>query len=139
MSGGLQYFPYAGQILMCRFDGNLVPEMTKTRPVIVITPRPIAQKKGTVSVIPLSTTSPQRIMPYHVPVALPRPVPEGFDASCWAKCDMIYTAGLARLSLIRMGKAPGGRRIYYQKTIVIQYLNEVRKGIAHALGITLIP
>lgn len=134
MSRGLTYAPYAGQIIMCRFDGNLVPEMVKTRPVVVVTPRHLTQKKNTVTVVPLSTTAPRIIEPYHIQIQLPEPLPADLMRECWAKCDMVYTVGLHRLNLIRMSRDENGRRVYYNKTIDKQPLNTIRKAIYHAIG-----
>jgi uncharacterized protein YifN (PemK superfamily) len=47
----IQFYPRAGQILMCEFTGFVVPEMVKPRPVIVVSPR-LPQRSEIVAIVP---------------------------------------------------------------------------------------
>jgi len=60
----IQFFPKAGMVLMCDFDGYQVPEIVKTRPVVVVSPNHLI-RPGLVSVVPLSLTPPDPVQPYH--------------------------------------------------------------------------
>ena len=85
---------------MCDFRGFKVPEMTKVRPVVVISPRR-RRGPGLYTVVPSSTQIPNPVEPFHhlmdsrsVPIEL------GSKLS-WAKCDMLYTVSLRRLSQVK--------------------------------------
>ncbi|MGH9958192.1 MAG: type II toxin-antitoxin system PemK/MazF family toxin [Pyrinomonadaceae bacterium] len=58
------FHPKAGAVLMCDFNGFRKPEMIKTRPVVIVSPNHL-NRHGLYSVVPLSTTAPNRIEPYH--------------------------------------------------------------------------
>ena len=130
----LKYPPYAGQILLCEFHGFVKPEMQKTRPVIVLTPRPISQKTRTAIIVPLSTTAPLTIESYHVPIVLPGQLPSHWAQECWAKCDMLYSVSFSRLGFMKMGKDKLGKRIYYQNIIDHSQLTQIRTATLVAIG-----
>lgn len=94
----LRFQPAPGTILNCDFAGYIVPEIVKSRQIVVIWKHKTNAKL--VYVVPLSTTPP------HTPalaVELPcLPIPrEGQDPKTriWVKCDMIYTVSTERLSM----------------------------------------
>lgn len=61
----IQEHPALGTILTCDFNaGFKEPEMVKRRPVVVISPK-IAGRYGLCTVVALSLTEPDPIMPYH--------------------------------------------------------------------------
>jgi uncharacterized protein YifN (PemK superfamily) len=130
----IKFAPYAGQVLRCDFQGNIIPEMVKHRPVVVLTPRTISEKTFTVTVVPLSTTGPKTIEPYHIPIELHDPLPEKYERKCWAKCDMLYTVSFKRLELIRLGKDRTGKRLYYTQPIEDYWLEHIRNAALHTLG-----
>lgn len=62
---GLRFQPRPGQILVCHFGlGFRPPEMVKTRPVLVISPK---RRDATMlcTVVPISSKAPEEIRPYH--------------------------------------------------------------------------
>ena len=132
----LLFHPKIGDVLVCAFPECLrEPEMTKVRPVIVVT----RQHKGRPSlctVVPLSTTAPDPIMDYHVRIneqGLPRSLR---NQETWAKCDMLYTLCMARLDRVRCGKdRVTGQRIYETGRITVDEIVRVRKAVAFALGL----
>ena len=83
---------------MCDFNtGFKPPEMVKYRPVVVVSPHP-GRMTGLCTIVPLSTTRPIPREPVHHrmdPVSLPGRLAQN---ETWAKCDMLYTVSLARLS-----------------------------------------
>lgn len=71
----LKYYPRAGEILVCDYPNDMrVPEMIKTRPVIVVSPR-LRGRGNLIIVVPPSATKPATIMPYHFELTLPSPLP----------------------------------------------------------------
>lgn len=102
----IQFYPRAGQILLCDFSGFEPPEMVKKRPVVIISPR-LPDRAEIVTVVPISTTPPRRPVPYAV--ALSRNYhPASDDAvPSWAKCDMVMNIGRHRLDGSRSVGASG--------------------------------
>lgn len=133
----LTFHPSPGQILMCDFSGFKEPEMVKKRPVLVITP---AHKRGAqlVTVVPFSTSPPEKEMPYHYLMpkqCLPR-TPFFFDKETWLKGDMVYTVGFHRLDLIKIGgRNPAtGKRAYYSNKLSRERMGEIYKCVLHGLN-----
>jgi uncharacterized protein YifN (PemK superfamily) len=96
----LKFQPKAGTVFMCDFAGFVEPEMVKNRPVVVI-----SKNRGNnrlVTVVPLSTTQPTVMEPYHYQLPV-NPVPAYKSRTCWAKCDMISTVSLERLDRLKDG------------------------------------
>ncbi|WP_422463325.1 MULTISPECIES: type II toxin-antitoxin system PemK/MazF family toxin [unclassified Endozoicomonas] len=60
----IKYHPKVGSILMCDFSqGFKEPEMTKKRPVLVVSS--IRKRGGLVTVACISTSTPNPVEPYH--------------------------------------------------------------------------
>lgn len=125
----LNFHPRPGALLMCDFSGFQVPEMIKVRPVVVISPRRRRRSSGLCTVVPLSTKAPNPVEPFHHRMD-PRSVPvELGPEQSWAKCDMLYTVSLKRLSRV---KGPAGRHLTPQ--VLPEDLDAVREGVLKALG-----
>ncbi|MFT0520916.1 type II toxin-antitoxin system PemK/MazF family toxin [Pseudomonas faucium] len=116
---------------MCDFSGFQVPEMIKVRPVVVL--RKHSHNHQLVTIVPLSTTAPQRLARHHV--ALPSYVP-GAAEMCWAKCDMIYTVATSRLDRCRVKSRQGGGREYLVPTLQLEHFAAVQAAVCFALGFT---
>ena len=103
----IQFNPEQGTIVVCDFAGFVAPEMIKRRPVVVVSPR-LRKRDGLCTVVPLSTTPPKEIAPYHfklhVAPVLPPPYDEPFH---WVKADIIYTLSFNRLHLMFNGERRG--------------------------------
>jgi len=104
--------PDPGTLWMCDFNtGFKPPEMVKYRPVVVISPQP-GRMTGLCTIVPLSTTRPIPMEPVHHrmdPASLPGRLAQN---ETWAKCDMLYTVSLARLSrATRRGQAAATFRV----------------------------
>ena len=65
----ITFHPNPGTVLICDFNGLIIPEMVKTRPVVVISPR-LRHRTGLCTIIPLSTTPPDPKMPWHWTLSL---------------------------------------------------------------------
>jgi uncharacterized protein YifN (PemK superfamily) len=132
----LPYHPEQGAILICDFNGFVDPEMTKRRPVIVLSPR-LRQRGKLCAVVPFSTTPPSQIMPYHYKLHTNPVLPNPYDAKFhWIKADMIYTVSFNRLSIPCSGKNLEGKRVYDARIIDKADLIKIQQCVLHGLGLT---
>ena len=124
----IQFYPRAGQILVCDFSGFLPPEMCKVRPVIVVSPR-LPHRSEIVTVVPISTTAPTHDLPFVVNLSKNYHPGEADDLPCWAKCDMVMNIGRFRLDGFKVG-----RRRWENPQATGDDLEAVRQGVIHGLG-----
>lgn len=97
----LKFQPKARTVVMCDFrTGFVPPEMVKNRPVVVIASH--KRNSKLVTVVPLSTTRPEKMDDHHHEMRTP-PLPDQPHTACWAKCDMVYTVSTNRLDRYRVG------------------------------------
>ncbi|NLZ10860.1 MAG: type II toxin-antitoxin system PemK/MazF family toxin [Alcaligenaceae bacterium] len=103
-NSALQIHLKTGELVICSFDtGFMAPEMIKTRPVLVIS-KSSTHWRGLCTVIPFSTTPPEKVERWHVLVRNPLhrllPPSQRFAQATemWAKCDMITTIGFSRIT-----------------------------------------
>lgn len=135
----LMYPPRVGAILMCDFPSEFQPpEMVKTRPVVVLSPR-LPGRDGLAAIVPISGTEPTPLASHHCVIPA-RFLPRFMQASGgdrWAKCDMLYTFDLERLSPVKLkGRGSDGRRLYEYPAVDLATLRAIRRGAAAALGIS---
>lgn len=123
----LDFHPRAGVALMCDFDGYIVPEIVKVRPVVIVTPQHL-NRPGLYNVVPLSTTSPDPVRNYHYKL-LKDPIPNS-NAEVWAKCDLVATVAKERLDRFRIGRGK-----YKTSAISDEELEAIRNCLKHVLGI----
>ncbi|MEI6729757.1 MAG: type II toxin-antitoxin system PemK/MazF family toxin [Pseudomonadota bacterium] len=135
----IKYPPLPGTILRCDFNSFKEPEMSKVRPIIVLSPKIKNTIRNTILVVPLSTTAPKPICKYHLQVSLPGDIlPKGLQRECWVKGDMIYALSLERLSMYHFDRDKiSGKRAYYECRFLGQELHDIRKAVMHAVGIHL--
>jgi len=129
-------FPVApGTALLCDYNtGFRPPEMIKRRPVLVVSPR-FPHRDGLCTIVPLSTTAPERAVAYQCRIALTPTLPAPFDAAeMWAKADMLSTVGFQRLDLFRTDRDQTGRRKFLHPKVSAEDLVRVRAAILQALG-----
>jgi uncharacterized protein YifN (PemK superfamily) len=89
-----------------------------------------------VTVVPLSTTPPNPIAPYHCEIDINVELPDRWSAKrCWVKGDMIYSLGFDRVDLFCLDKTPDGRRIYQTETVSRDTLLTVQRCVMAGLGI----
>lgn len=130
----LPFNPMPGTIVICDFRGFVPPEMVKRRPAIVVSPR-LRRRDRLCTVVPISTTPPNRVEDYHHLLKMVPPLPRPFDAdTCWVKADMLYTVSYDRLDLPHE-KNPCGKRIYITRLIPAEDLREIRQCILFGLGL----
>lgn len=131
----LTFHPEPGTILTCTYDRNPPwPEMTKRRPVVVISPR-LKRRTGLCTVVPLSTTKPVPTMPWQVRIELAEPLPPPYERPVmWAKCDMLGAVSFARLDRFHR-KDHEGKRRYFERRLAAADLRRIREAVAHWLGL----
>ena len=119
---------------MCDFNGFVVPEMVKPRPVIVVSPR-LPHRSEIVAIVPVSLTAPIHSEPFVVRLSKNYNPLEDDALPCWAKCDMLLNISRARLDGFKVG-----RRKWETPLISRSDLSVVRHGVLHGLGMgNLIP
>jgi mRNA interferase MazF len=129
--------PASGTILVCDFNGTFKqPEMVKPRCVIVLSPR-IEKRAKLCTVVCLSATDPNHVMPFHCRLDIRPALPRPWDSDgVWVKGDMIYSVGFHRLNLLRIGKGQAGKRVYRMDTLSAEQMKVVRHCVLRGLGLT---
>ena len=123
----IDFHPKAGMVLMCDFAGFRVPEIVKVRPVVIISPNHIV-RPGLVTVVPLSTSEPDPIKPYHYHLR-GAPVPGSAATNVWAKCDMVCSVCVGRLDRIRLSRGH-----YETGHISMEQVRAIRNAVVLSLG-----
>lgn len=137
----ITFHPRTGQILLCDFSkGFKPPEMVKSsRPIVVLTP-PVQGRADLVTVVALSTVTPNPVMPYHylLPKQSMPQLGRFQQKETWLKGDMIYTVGFHRLDLIRLGKTNpnNGKRLYFNQKLGREQMTEIYKCVLHGLNLS---
>ncbi|AFL74567.1 type II toxin-antitoxin system PemK/MazF family toxin [Thiocystis violascens] len=132
----IPFHPGQGTIVICDFGGFVPPEMVKRRPAVVVSPR-LRKRKGLCSIVPLSTTAPNAIAPYHFKLHINPVLPPPYQALFhWVKADMLYTVSFARLSFPFDGKDAAGKRKYVVHVIDPANLRQIQHCMLRALGLT---
>lgn len=128
----LNFHPNPGTIVICDYSTGFVPpEMVKARPVVVLSPR---RRTGQlVTVVPLSSTEPFPLEPWHVLLS-PKAYPPA-RGPMWVKADMIATVALTRLDRVKV-TAPSGLRSYHTFQVDSACLMTIRAAVKVGLGIT---
>lgn len=122
----ITFIPKAGTILICNFDGYVLPEIIKTRPVVIISPNHM-KRAGLYTVVPLSTTKPTIVESYHYELLDPI---KNDGSLCWAKCDLAATVRKDRLDRVKIHR--GTYKIF---NVSKEQLIEIRKCVAISIGI----
>lgn len=131
--------PSVGDVVLCMFpDEFAAPEMIKTRPVAVISPR-IPGRHDLATIVPLSTKEPVPFLAHHCEIPI-RLMPKSLKSEAtrvWAKCDMLYTFSLERLDRFKAGRdRQTGKRLYEIGQLELEQIIAIRRCIAAGLGIT---
>jgi mRNA interferase MazF len=131
----IQFHPQIGTIVVCDYRGLEEPEMVKRRLSIVVSDG-YDFAHGICIVVPLSTTEPAEIKPYHYRIAWDTPFPAPYNSNFhWVKGDMIYTMGFERLFL-PFDRKDGGKRQYDIRQLPGHKLKEVQKCILHGMSLS---
>lgn len=128
--------PEQGTIVVCDFAGFVAPEMIKRRPAVVISPR-LRRRNELCTVVPLSTTPPHPICPYHFKLHVTPVLPAPYNADFhWVKADMVYTVSFHRLYFPFNGKDASGKRSYDVRIIDKADLLKIQECMLNGLGLT---
>ena len=134
----LTYHPKPGMIVMCDFSqGFKMPEMTKKRPVIVLSPY-MQGREQLATVVPLSTTKLDPMRSFHYGINMKSLPNTGFfqgHTHCWVKADMVCAVGFHRLDMVRMGKDASGKRIYYTQRLGDDQMHAIWQYVLHGMGV----
>jgi uncharacterized protein YifN (PemK superfamily) len=124
----INFVPDRSMVLLCNYSGFQKPEMTKVRPVVVLSPK---MRNGlTVMVAAISTSDPYDRR--SIVVALPEGKYPFLKASSFVKCEMVNTVRNARLYLLR---GDDGRGIRSTETMLdAADMARVRAGILQGIG-----
>lgn len=107
--------------------------MIKRRPVVVLTAH--RRNAKLVTVVPLSSTRPVPVEEHHCKLR-PNPLPHPRADEIWAKCDMVAVVSIERLDAVITGcRLPDGRRERRIPRISREQFDEIRRGVASALGL----
>ena len=131
----LMYYPRDAEVLECDFKGFIIPEMVKTRPVIIIGPR-LRHRGDLVTIVPLSTSPIDTPEKWQVKVTFTKKPPPPFDADeAWAICDLVCSVSRQRLDRFRPPRPRyGQRQKWYSAAIAKDDLEKVRHGVLCGLG-----
>lgn len=137
----LQYPPNRGRIIIVNFElagTAVVPEIVKARPCLVVQNNGLL-RGPLVTVVPLSTTPPRRVMPYHHKMDHRsfRDLPADYGGQAmerWAKCDYVATVSLDRC-VDPYSRPPHQARRYVKVKAIQADIEAVEKCILWALGI----
>ncbi|MDE0157534.1 MAG: type II toxin-antitoxin system PemK/MazF family toxin [Gammaproteobacteria bacterium] len=129
----LSAYPKPGQLLICDFSDFVPPEMTKRRPVVVVSRR--SRKSLTCTVVPLSSSPPEESQPYHHLMDSASLVGKFSGVETWAKCDMVTTVSINRLDRIRTGRDHQGKRIYSTAHITGEDFLAIKEGMRYWLNL----
>lgn len=115
-------------------QGFRAPEMVKRRPVIVLSP-PIPGRSFLCTVVPLSTKTPNPVLPHHMQLTLDPPLPHPYEEpTMWVKGDIVLTVAFHRLRLL-FSEWNGGQRVYDVRILDDVTMADVRDCVRAGLGL----
>lgn len=129
--------PPQGSVVTVNYDqGFKNPEMDKKRLAVVLSPNIRARIK-LVTVVPLSLTAPQKVLPFHQQIDVPFELPTDWGrANRWIKGDMVNAVGFHRVDLLSLGKNRNGDRIYQFDVLPEEMFKTVRRCVLHGMGLS---
>jgi uncharacterized protein YifN (PemK superfamily) len=129
--------PPQGSIVTVDYDkGFKVPEMVKRRLAVVLSPN-IRARVNLITVVPLSLTPPEPILPFHKQIDIPFELPKHWSkGNRWIKGDMINAVGFHRVDLLCLGKDRQGKRIYQLEVLPEAMFNDVKICVLHGMGLS---
>jgi mRNA interferase MazF len=127
--------PAPGTIVTVDYSkGFRVPEMVKPRLAVILSPK-IVNRSQLCTIVPLSLTDPDPVMPYNRRIRIPFRLPEVWgDHERWIKGDMVNAVGFHRVDLLKLGKDRRGTRIYQMDVLPDDLFKVVRRCVLHGIG-----
>ena len=109
--------------------------MVKRRLCVVMS-KAMGGRDRLVTVVPLSTSAPHHIKPFHLSISIPFELPEKWgQTDRWVKGDMIYSVGFHRVELLRLKKDASGRS-YLTTPLPDPVLHSIQRCVLHGLGMS---
>jgi uncharacterized protein YifN (PemK superfamily) len=137
-TAGLKFQPRLRAVVTCDYTGFVEPEMVKVRSVVVFAKSRTSNRLLTV--VPLSTTPPEKPLPCHHKLSCNPHPDENPKLDVWAKCDMVYTVSLARINFYRTRSRRGGRAIYHSTLSIAPHdYFAIQRSVRYALGLEDVP
>lgn len=130
-----KFHPKQGSIVIVDYrTGFTPPEMVKRRLAVVLTPE-MTDRPDLCAVVPLSTTQPLPMRPYHTELNIRFMLPKPWaDTRRWVKGDMVAVIALNRIELLRFKQQQGGRRRYQTTCLDDITFKRVQRCALHGLG-----
>jgi uncharacterized protein YifN (PemK superfamily) len=125
----ITFYPRMGQVLVGDFSDLSEPEMTKMRPVIIVSPR-LPYRSSLVAVVPISLTPPKHSLPFCYRLSRNYHPSEPDELASWAKADMVMNIAIRRLNGFKMG-----RRKWEIPNLSSSDLHGVRHAVLCGLGL----
>lgn len=131
--------PPQGSVVTVNYNrGFIPPEMVKRRLAVVLSPD-IRSRVNLVTVVPLSLTPPDKIMPFHKQINIPFELPPKWGQKHrWIKGDMVNAVGFHRVDFLRLGKTDEGKRKYQYSALPDEILKLVRRCVLHGMGLSVL-
>lgn len=115
-------------------EGFRAPEMVKRRPCIVLSP-PIPGRSQLCTIVPLSTTAPNPVLPHHTEIVLDPALPHPYvSPRMWVKGDIVLTVAFHRLRLL-FSHWEHSQRVYDVRVLDTATLDRVRECVRCGLGL----
>lgn len=115
-------------------EGFRPPEMVKRRPCIILSPQ-LPDRPQLCTIVPLSTTVPNRVRAHHLEVHFDPPLPYPYDSpTMWLKGDIVLTVAFHRLRLLFSKKA-NGARVYDTRVLEPDVFQAVQACVRAGLGL----
>ena len=127
--------PLQGTIVRADLSqGFRPPEMGKRRPVVILSPQ-IPDRPLLCSVVPLSTTPPNPVLPHHMQITFDPPLPHPYGSpTVWLKGDIVLTIAFHRLRLL-FDRWNGGQRVYDVRVLDPGIFGQVQECVRRGLGL----
>jgi len=131
--------PPRGSIVVVDYSRGFVePEMVKRRLAVVLSPD-IKNRVKLATIVPLSLTPPDVIMPYHKQIDITFKMPQEWgNHTRWIKGDMVNSVGFHRIDFLRIGKDRTGKRIYQFNSLPEAEFTAVKRCALHGMGFSLL-
>ena len=87
------------------------------------------------TVVPLSTTAPNPVLPHHMQLILDPPLPHPYNSpTMWVKGDIVLTVAFHRLRLLFDGKQEG-QRVYDVRVLDADVFEAIKACVRAGLGL----
>jgi len=127
--------PLSGTIVRIDLsEGFRPPEIGKRRPAVVLSPL-LPGRPQMCTIVPLSTTPPNPVLPHHMQIVFDPPLPPPYsDPVAWLKGDIVLTVAFRRLRYLFAGHGKGERN-YDIRVLDRETFARVQRCVRFGLGL----